>query len=58
MKVIIDVGFTRDEVNTNIPNVDLTNNQQHVVNVKRSDKGRTMTVAVSFALPTRRQIHS
>lgn len=46
VKVIIDVGFERDEVNTNIPNVDLANNQQHVVNVKRSNKGRTLTVKV------------
>src|SRR6218665_4044535 len=46
VKVIIDVGFERDEVNTNIPNVDLANNQQHVVNVKRSNKGRTLTVQV------------
>jgi len=45
--VIIDVGFERDEVNTNIQNVDLSNNQQHVVDVKRSDKGRTITLRVN-----------
>jgi len=47
VKVIIDVGFERDEVNTNIQNVDLSNNQQHVVDVKRSDKGRTITLRVN-----------
>lgn len=46
IKVIIDVGWYRDEVNTDIPNVDLTNGQQHVVSVRRINSGRTMIVAV------------
>jgi len=46
VKVILDVGWYRDEVNTDIPNVDLTNGQQHVVSVKRHNRGRTVVVQV------------
>ena len=47
VKVIVDVGFFRDEVNTAIPDVDLTNGQQHVVSVRRYNRGRKIVVAVS-----------
>lgn len=49
VRVALDVGtgFERQEVNTQIQNVDLTNNQQHVVKVNRFDKGRGITVKVS-----------
>jgi contactin associated protein-like 2 len=46
IKVIVDVGFYRDELNTQIPNVDLTNGQQHVVSVKRHNRGRQLVIAV------------
>ena len=48
VKVALDVGtgFERQEVNTDIQDVDLTNNQQHVVKVNRFDKGRGVTIAV------------
>ena len=42
----MDVGWYRDEVNTDIPNVDLTNGQQHVVSVRRRNRGRTLIVQV------------
>ena len=48
VKVIVDVGWYRDEVNTDIPNVDLTNGQQHVVNVRRRNRGRTLIVQVCW----------
>ena len=44
--MIVDVGFFRDEVNTAIPNVDLTNGQQHIVSVRRYNRGRRLVVAV------------
>ena len=44
--MIVDVGWYRDEVNTDIPNVDLTNGQQHVVNVRRRNRGRTLILQV------------
>ena len=47
VKVAIDVGFDRDEVNTAIQNVDLANGQQHVCIVKRTNRGRNMEVLVS-----------
>ena len=50
MKVILDVGWYRDEVNNDIPNVDLTNGQQHVVSVKRHLRGRQIVVQVCFCL--------
>jgi len=46
VKVIVDVGFFRDEVNTAIPDVDLCNGQQHVVSVRRYNRGRRIVVAV------------
>lgn len=46
--MIVDVGFYRDEVNTDIPNVDLTNGQQHVVSVRRINSGRTLILAVGW----------
>jgi len=48
--VIVDVGFFRDEVNTAIPNVDLTNGQQHVVSVRRYNRGRRLVLAVRSAI--------
>ena len=45
--MVVDVGFQREEVNVDIQDVDLTNGQQHIVNVKRSNKGRTITVKAS-----------
>ena len=49
VKVIIDVGWFRDEVNTVIsPYVDLTNGQQHVVNVRRVNQGSTMIIQVKI----------
>ena len=49
VKVALDVGWEigRDEVNNDVQGVDLANGQQHVVTVKRSDKGRFMKVMVS-----------
>ena len=51
IKVALDVGWQigRDEVNNDISNVDLANGQQHVVNVKRYNKGRGIRVQVSRA---------
>lgn len=45
----LDVGWEiyRDEVNNDVDNVDLANGQQHVVTVKRFNKGRAMSVYVS-----------
>ena len=52
VKVALDVGWQigRDEVNNDVQGVDLANGQQHVVTVKRSDKGRFMKVMVSFEI--------
>ena len=49
VKVALDVGWQigRDEVNNDIQGVDLANGQQHVVTVKRTDKGRRIKVSVS-----------
>lgn len=53
VKVIIDVGWYRDEVNTILdPYVDLTNGQQHVVRVRRANKGSTLTIQVDDYPPT------
>jgi len=46
VKVILDVGWYRDELNTDIKDVDLTNGQQHVVSVRRRNRGRTLIVQV------------
>jgi len=46
IRVIVDVGWYRDEVNTDIQNVDLANGQQHVVSVKRRNHGRTVILQV------------
>ena len=46
----LDVGFERMEENFDIQGVDLTNGQQHIVNVKRSNKGRVITIRVSSQL--------
>jgi len=54
IKVIIDVGWFRDEINTDIKDVDLTNGQQHVVHVTRTNHGSTMTVAVDDYTPATR----
>jgi len=48
VKVILDVGWYRDEVNTDIPNVDLANGQQHVVSVRRHNRGRTVVLKVRY----------
>ena len=50
VKVILDVGWYRDEVNTDIPEVDLANGQQHVVSVKRHNRGRTVVLKVRRVL--------
>ena len=44
----LDVGWEigRDEVNNDVFGVDLANGQQHVVTVRRWDKGRQMRVNV------------
>ena len=49
VKVALDVGWQigRDEVNNDIQGVDLANGQQHVVTVRRTDKGRRLKVSVS-----------
>lgn len=45
--VAIEVGFRpRENINLDINEVDLANGQQHVVNVKRSNRGRTLTIKV------------
>ena len=50
VKVVLDVGWQigRDEVNADIPAVDLANGQQHIVEVHRWNKGKGITVAVSI----------
>ena len=47
----LDVGWEigRDEVNLDIPHIDLANGQQHVATVKRFNKGRGIIVTVSIA---------
>ena len=50
VKVALNVGFEYDEVNTDIQNVDLANNQQHVVLVRRFNKGRSLGIYVSADL--------
>ena len=52
IKVSLDVGFERDEVNTDIQNVNLATNKQHVVVVRRFNKGRSMGVYVSTSQQT------
>ena len=47
MKVALDVGFERYELNADIQNVDLANGQQHVANIRRLNKGRILEIAVS-----------
>jgi len=49
--VIVDVGFYRDELNTYISNVDLTNGQQHVVSVRRYNRGRKLVIQVDDYTP-------
>jgi len=48
IKVALDVGWEieRDEENNDVEGVDLANGQQHVVTVKRSNKGRRLAIAV------------
>lgn len=48
VKVALDVGWeiTRDEINNDVDNVDLANGQQHVVTVKRFNRGRAIAVAI------------
>ena len=48
VRVALDVGFDRDEANTEIQNVDLANGQQHVAVVTRVNKGRELRIAVSY----------
>lgn len=50
VKVALNVGFWYDEVNNDIPGVDLTNGQQHIVTVTRQNRGRVMYVKVSVGL--------
>ena len=51
--MIIDVGWYRDEVNTDLePYVDLANSQQHVVKVKRARKGAELRLQVSVQWDT------
>ena len=47
VKVALSVGFERQEANADIEGVDLANEQQHVVVVKRTDIGRRLTIYVS-----------
>ena len=47
MKVALDVGFEREEVNQNVQGVDLADSQQHVATIKRFNKGRSIIVYVS-----------
>lgn len=46
VKVVFDVGFQREEVNTPNIGIDFANTQVHVVTVRRSDKGRRVFVQV------------
>ncbi|XP_071101429.1 neurexin-4-like [Haliotis cracherodii] len=46
VKVALDVGFQREEVNTPNIGIDFTNGQQHEVVVRRSNMGRTIFVQV------------
>ena len=48
IKVALNVGFWYDEVNNDVPGVDLTNGQQHVVTVQRYNRGRQMRVKVKY----------
>ncbi|PVD37242.1 hypothetical protein C0Q70_04237 [Pomacea canaliculata] len=46
VKVVFDVGFQREEVNTPNINVDFANTQVHVATIRRSDRGRRVFVQV------------
>ncbi|KAK7477015.1 hypothetical protein BaRGS_00031695, partial [Batillaria attramentaria] len=46
VKVVFDVGFQREEVNTPNIGIDFANTQVHVVTVRRSDRGRRVVVQV------------
>ncbi|XP_029633411.1 neurexin-4 [Octopus sinensis] len=46
VKMAFDVGFGRDELNTKNQDIDYTNNQQHVVSIKISNRGRHIRMQV------------
>lgn len=50
MRVALDVGFERDELNTNILNVDLADNEQHIAVVTRLENGRKLVVKVLYCV--------
>ncbi|ESO94302.1 hypothetical protein LOTGIDRAFT_118711, partial [Lottia gigantea] len=52
VRVALDVGFQREEVNTPNQGIDYTNGQQHEVVVQRSNKGRTIKVQVDNYAPS------
>ncbi|XP_074652127.1 neurexin-4-like isoform X2 [Tubulanus polymorphus] len=54
VKCVFDVGFSQQEVNTDIPGVNLANEQQHVVEVKRMNKGRIVQIKVDDYPPERK----
>ena len=47
VKLVLDVGFTREEVNTPNIGIDFANTQVHVVTIRRSEKGSRVIVQVS-----------
>ena len=47
VKLVFDVGFQREEVNTPNIGIDFANTQVHVVTIRRSNKGRRVVVQVS-----------
>ncbi|XP_050406137.1 neurexin-4 [Patella vulgata] len=51
VRVAIDVGFQREEVNTPNQGIDYCNGQQHEVIVRRSNKGKKITVQVDNYAP-------
>lgn len=46
VKVVLDVGFEREELNTHIQVADFADGEQHVAVVTRTDYGRTLTIKV------------
>ncbi|OAF69345.1 Cell recognition molecule Caspr5 [Intoshia linei] len=46
IRVVLDVGSERDELNNDIFDVDLANGQQHILKVKRSNRGRNLSIQV------------
>ncbi|GAB1600199.1 neurexin-4-like [Argonauta hians] len=51
VKMAFDFGYGRDEINTDNNGIDYANNQQHVVNIRFSNRGRNITMQVDNYKP-------